>query len=319
MASFFSGSIWTGNSESHRGTADHAGSLQEVSSATRQLSMKETCEFRVVEEFAPQLFGAEEGKRLGDSVRQIEVETNDPRFGSIGRLQLETRARTNRSFFYGWILKRSYSASELRNAACFHLLFKSTFEPAGEECGTIYEESIACPRCGAGAKQTSPLFLDVKRIPKSKDICRTIAGEVVVSRRVAELFARHGITGAELRPLLSKGPSSAESKEWFQLAVQGPEAEISAPTRVGIDPFDDDEKGECRCPLGDLIGLNLLSEITITSASRGSADIIRTRQFIGTRRGLLRPEQLILISPKFAKLIESEKLKGCGIEVAHLA
>ena len=281
--------------------------------------MKETCEFRVVEEFAPQLFGAEEGKRLGDSVRMVELETSDPRFGSIGRLQLKTRTQTNRSFFYGWILKRSYTASELRNASCFHLLFKSTFEPAGEECGTTYDESTACPRCCAGAKQTSPLLLDVKRIPKSKDICRTIAGEVVVSRRVAELFARHGITGAELRPVCSKGASSAESEEWFQLAVQGPEAEISTSTRVGIDPFDDDEKGECRCSLGDLIGLNLLSEVTIKVTSRGSADIVRTRQFLGTRRGLLRPEQLIIISPKLSKLIESEKLKGCGVEVAHLA
>jgi hypothetical protein len=280
--------------------------------------MKEIGEFRVVEEFAPQLFKAEEGQRLGDSVRKVAVDTSDSRFALIGRLQSKIRAQTNRSFFYGWILKRSYSASEIKNAACFHLLFKSTFEPAGEECGTTYDESTACPSCGAGAKQTSSLFLDVKRIPKSKDVCRTIAGEVVVSRRAAELFARHGITGAELRPVCTTGKSSVESKEWFQLSVQGPEAEISAPTRVGINPFDDDEKGECPCALGDLIGLNLLSEITIASASRGSADIICTRQFIGIRRGLLRPEQLILISPKLAMLIESEKLKGCGYEVAHL-
>ena len=280
--------------------------------------MKQTCELRVVEEFAPKLFGAEEGKRLGDSVRQIELDTSDPRFAGVGRLQAETRAQTNRSFFYGWILKRSYSISEIKSASCFHLLFKSTFEPAGEECGTTYEESFACSRCGAGAIQTSPLFLDVKRIPKSKDVCRTIAGEVVVSRRVVELFARHNITGAELRPVSSKGASSAESQDWFQLNVQGSLAEVAAPTRVGLDPFDEDEKGECRCTFGDLIGLNLLSEVTIKAASRGEADIVCTRQYIGTRRGLLRPERIVLISPKLAKLIESEKIKGCGIEVAYL-
>jgi hypothetical protein len=158
----------------------------------------------------------------------------------------------------------------------------------------------------------------VKRIPKSKDVCRTIAGEIVVSRRAAELFSRHKITGAELVPIRSKGATSAESEDWFQLKVLKSEAEIISPTRVGIDPFDEDEKGEYRCVLGDLIGLNLLSEISIASSSRGSADIICTSQFIGIRRGLLRPEQLILISPKLAKLIESEKLKGCGYEVAHL-
>jgi hypothetical protein len=281
--------------------------------------MTESFELRVDEDFADRLFLPNEGKKLSAGiVRLVKVDGNDPRLTKIGSLQKNLYREQKRSFFYGWEILRKYNLEEIKNAACFHLLFKSTFEPAGEECGTTYDESTACPRCGAGAKQTSSLFLDVKRIPKSKDVCRTIAGEVVVSRRAAELFARHGITGAELRPVRTTGKSSVESKEWFQLSVQGPEAEISAPTRVGINPFDDDEKGECRCALGDLIGLNLLSEITIASASRGSADIISTRQFIGIRRGLLRPEQLILISPKLAMLIESEKLKGCGYEVTHL-
>lgn len=281
--------------------------------------MTETCEFRIVEEFAPKLFAPAEGKRLGDSVRQVEVSTNDPRFDSIGRLQRETREKTDRSFFYGWILRRRYSKAEKDAAALFKLKVTSTFEPAGEECGTNYDESTACPRCGAGARQTTLLCLPEKRIPKSKDISRTIAGEIVVSRRVVELFARHGITGAKLSPLRSSPSSSAESKEWFQLKVPNANAEIIAPTRVGIDPFDDDAKGEYRCPLGDLIGLNVLSEVFIKSTSLGDVDIICTRQFVGARRGLLRPEQIILVSPKVRRLIESERLKGVEIEVAHLA
>jgi hypothetical protein len=281
--------------------------------------MTETCEFRVVEEFAPKLFAPTEGKRLGDSVRQVEVATNDPRFDAIGRLQKETRERTDRSFFYGWILRRRYSKAEKEAAALFKLKVTSTFEPAGEECGTKYDESTACPRCGAGARQTTPLYLPEKRIPKSKDISRTIAGEIVVSRRVVELFTRHGITGAELSPVRSSPSSSAESKDWFQLTVRSTNAEVAAPTRVGIDPFDDDEKGECRCPLGDLIGLNVLSEVSIKSASRDDADIISTRQFVGMRRGLLRPERIILVSQKVRQMIESEKLKGVEIEVAHVA
>jgi hypothetical protein len=281
--------------------------------------MIESLELRVVEDFANRLFRPDEGKLLGSGiVRLVRIQKDDPRLCEISSIQSQIDKECGRSFFHGWEILRKYSREEIKNAACFHLLFKSTFEPAGEECGTTYDESIACPRCGAGAKQTSSLFLDVKRIPKSKDVCRTIAGEIVVSRRVVELFARHGITGVELLPVRTKGASSVESKEWFQLIVQGSVAEISGQTRVGINPFDDDEIGECRCSLGDLVGLNLLSEITIASASRGSADIIRTRQFIGIRRGLLRPEQLILISPKLAKLIESEKIKGCGYEVAHL-
>ena len=280
--------------------------------------MKETCEFRIDEDFAPKLFADDEGKRLGDSVRKVEISTDDTRFCSIGQLQEEVQKKTDCSFFYGWILRRHYSKKELDAASLFQLLITSTFEPAGEECGTEYDESTACPSCGAGARQITPLFMNVKRIPKSKDVSRTIAGENVVSRRVAELFSRHKISGAGLLPVKPSKKSSAESRDWFQLTVPMADAEIVAPTRVGINPFDDDEKGECRCPVGDMIGLNLLSEVSIKSTTRGDDDIISTRQFVGTRRGLLQPERIILVSPKVRQVFESERLKGVKFEVAHL-
>jgi len=280
--------------------------------------MRELAEFRVVEEFAPKLFADNEGKRLG-SVRKIELATNDPRFERIGDLQRETRVVTGRSFFYGWALRRQYSKAEFAAASCFHLSVTAVFEPAGEERGTKYDESSGCPSCGSGAKQIGPLILDVKRIPKGKDIAKTIAGEIVVSQRVVELFERHEITGVALDPVRMSAASSAESKDWFQLNVQSASAEIVAPTRVGIDPFDDDASGECRCTLGDLLGLNLLSEVAIRATTRGDADFVSSRQFIGVRRELLRPERVILISPKVWKLIESEKLKGVEVEVARLA
>ena len=112
--------------------------------------------------------------------------------------------------------------------------------------------------------------------------------------------------------------SCAPIPVWHQLVVTSANAEMVAPTHVGINPFDDDRKGECRCALGDLIGLNLLSEVSINAATRGGGDIVCSRQFIGARRGLLRPTRVNLISPKFRKLIESESLKGVDIEVAHL-
>ena len=280
--------------------------------------MQELVEFRVVEEFAPKLFSDNEGKRLG-SVRKIELATNDPRFERIGELQRETRAVTGRSFFYGWALRRQYSKAELAGASCFSLSVTSIFEPAGEERGTKYDESSGCPNCGAGAKQISSLSIDVKRIPKGKDIAKTIAGEIVVSRRLVELFERHHVTGVALNPVRLNAASSAESNDWFQLSAQSADAEIVPPTRIGIDPFDDDGSGECRCPLGDLLGLNLLSEVTIRATPRNNYDFASSRQFIGARRELLRPERIILISPKVWKLIESEKLKGASVDIARLA
>lgn len=279
--------------------------------------MREIAEFRVDEQFAPMLFAEHEGKRLGNFVRKVELQTIDPRYKRVGELQQHLRHSAGKPFYYGWSLTYKYSSRELHAASLLRLKITSVFEPASEECGTKYDESMACPRCGAGAKQITPLFLDVTRIPKGKDISRTIAGELVVSRRVMELFARHGITGATLSPICSGRSSSEESNDWFQLAVPNATADIIAPTRVGIDPFDDDETCMCRCVLGDLLGLNLLSEVTIAASTLCDTDFACSRQFIGTRQGLLRPERIILISPKVASLIESEKIRGGEIEVAR--
>ena len=280
--------------------------------------MRENAEFRVDEEFAHMLFADHEGKRMGSSVRRVEIETSDPRYKRVGELQKSLRQSKGKPFFYGWSLTCQYSFSEIETAALLNLKITSTLEPAGEECGTKYDEAAACPKCGAGAPQLTPLYLPEKRIPKSKDISRTIAGEIVVSRRVQELFARNQITGAQLNPVRYNPKSSAESSDWFQLILTNTDAEIAPPTRVGIDPFDEDRKGECRCPNGDTLGLNLLSEVSIKSSTKLGIDIIGTRQCLGCRRGLLRPERQILISPRLYRLLEAEKIKGYKVEVAHL-
>jgi hypothetical protein len=301
--------------------------------------MLEICKLRVTEEFASKLFAPNEGKRVAKTVREIELATDDPRFKTIGGIQNEIRAATGRSFFHGWILQRRYSKAELVAAGCFQLRVTTAFEPAGEECGTKYDESAACPHvfapemqvevsghrttipattCGVGAKRVSDLFLDWKRIPKNKDVSRTIAGELVGSARLVKLFRQHGITGAEFQAIRHSPTSSAESKDWFELKTKPSEAEIVPPTRAGVDPFDDDAKGNYRCPLGHVVGLNLLSEVSVKSVTRGDPDIVCTRQFIGARRGLLRPESVILVSPKIWRLLETEKLNGYEVEVVHL-
>ncbi|MCD4823524.1 MAG: hypothetical protein K8S55_02875 [Phycisphaerae bacterium] len=279
--------------------------------------MRQIVEFRVEECFASMLFADDEGKRLGTSIRRVEIPTDDPRYGEVGRLQRELRATRGEPFFYGWGIRYEYTKSELEAASLLRVRVASVFEPAGEECGTEYDESAACPQCGSGANQVGPLILNAKRIPKSKDFAETIAGEIVVSRRVAELFRREGITGVELKPV-QVNRAGKESEDWFQLTVRSTEVEIVPPTQVGLEPFDEDIEGQCRCPLGDLLGLNLLSEVTISGASRGNADFVASRQFIGTRRGLLRPRRMVFISPKVWKLIESEKLKGIKIEITHV-
>ena len=282
------------------------------------MQMRETAEFRVDEEFAPLLFSESEGRRLGDSVRKVELSTSDARFQRVGALQSELRRTHGKPFFYGWKLRRRFTKAELAAAQAFQLRFTSTFEPAGEECGTRYDEATACGHCGAGAKQRGPLFLDLTRIPHGKDFARTIAGERIVSRRVVDLFGRNEISGVSFHPVRSKGAKDLEWGEWSQLVVQSAPAEIVPPTRTGPDPFDDDPQNQFRCPAGDLLGIRLISGVSISASSRGDADIFESRQYIGVQRGMLRPEREIFISPEVWRLIESEKLKGYDVEVVQL-
>ncbi len=194
--------------------------------------MREITEFRVNEQFASMLLGDDQGKKVGSSVRVIYFDTNDPRYPEVGRLDQELYTGNGEPFFWSWRTRREYSPDEIQSAELFRFEVRSFFEPAGEECGTEYDESAACPECGAGATQVGPLVLAGSRIPKGKDISETIAGEMVVSRRVADLFRRHRATGIDLEPVrVNRGREV--SKDWFQLKVPASEAEIIPPTRGG--------------------------------------------------------------------------------------
>jgi hypothetical protein len=283
--------------------------------------MKEIYEFRVREKYAERLFGPRDGKRLGDitaTVRKIELTGDDPKLKRVGELNAEIQRDHNDLFFTGWNIHRRYTVEELQKGELILLHRFRTFEPAGEEGGTQYEESSGCKQCRSGARQMTPLFLDWDRIPKGRHFARTIAGEIVVSRQLMELFRKDSVTGAEFQPIRSRPVSSAESKDWFQLIVTSCGAEVSPQTRTGVNPFDEDAAREFRCPRGDLIGLARLSEVWIKRSSYSGYDIVASRQFIGARRGLLRPERLLLISPRLRRIIADAKVKGYKLEVAHL-
>ncbi|XXF78577.1 hypothetical protein P2318_02120 [Myxococcaceae bacterium GXIMD 01537] len=282
--------------------------------------MRETLELRVREEEARQFFRPDEGVVLpvGD-IRKVVLPLDDERLVRIGELDRELMRTTNRSFFFGWEIRRRYSPAEIRAAELFRLFPQATFEPSGEECGTRYDESTACPHCGAGAVQASELALDLRRIPKKADIARTIADELVVSARLSEALRSRGITGADFRPVKQAGTKGRVSQDWFQLVVTARPVDVVKPTVAGIDPFDLDEPGEHRCPLGHVAGLNLLSELHVDRSGLDGSDVTQTRQLFGRRTGLLRPRPLLLITPKLRALLAELNVKRLKVEVAHLA
>jgi hypothetical protein len=343
--------------------------------------MREIAEFRIPEGNAARFLSKQDGKIIGtSSVRKVLAEVGSPLYNRIGELQIKFYKKKKDFFFLGWHIYREYTKQELSDATLLHLMITSTFEPAGEECGTVYDESSVCPYCKVGRKQTTYLFLDYRKIPKNKDIARTIADEWVISQRLAQLFMEHEITGCELRPVRHKAyykedaidprqletgrtliklaegqgihypdwefmvwinkseqaalvqkmdqeyASKQTAKErrtakkypqWYQLVVTSKPIIVSGQTRFGIDPFDEDAKGENRCPNNHLGGLNRLSEIIVEEGSWDGSDIVPTDKFVGTRRGLLTPAPRLLVSQRLYRLFQSENVKGCKFEVAY--
>lgn len=279
--------------------------------------MKEIFEFRINKDYVHLLFDKNSNKISGDFVSVVQLEKDDPQFSQIPIIRNQVKAKFDSGFYYGWKIKRKYTKKEMREARLFQIKIKSTFEPAGEECGTEYDETTACEICGANRKQLGTLKLQKSSFPK-KDIARTIAGEVIVSNNFMKKFKANKLKGLEFKQVYSKD----KPIEYFQPIPDSPELSIAENTITGIDPFD--TSGRCEgeiydCPLGHTKGLNLLSEIYVKDVAQiEDFDFFVTEQKIGVKRGLLRPEPLYLCSQQFRQVILNEKIKGFDFEIAHI-
>ena len=280
--------------------------------------MRQRFEFRVLEKFAGRLFSETEGQKLASGfVRKVIVSDDDPRVERIAALQAELNA-LGEAFFVGWDIHRRYSPKELASAELLQLIVTSVFEPAADENGTMSDDTAAC-RCGAGAPRLSPLILTAGRIPR-RDIARTIADEIVVSTRLTQVFQREGITGVRFDPVYLKGTSPLlPSPAFREPVIANRNVAIAPATRIGSGLFGRPEDDNYRCVEGDLLGLNLLSELFFDPATKGPEDVQATRHFVGVRRGLLRPHRCILVSPKVGAILIREKFTGFILEVARSA
>jgi hypothetical protein len=274
--------------------------------------MKEIIELRINIDYANLLFQEFEGKKIGSSIKVIEITKDDPRYQQIPLIAEEVKRKYDRTFFYGWKIKRKYSKKVIENAELLQLKIKSIFEPTGEECGTIFDESESCDICGANRIQISPLILKKGTIPK-KDIAKTIGGEVIVSDRFLNAVKRRNLKGLKLSP--------TNLNKYYQLNTDA-QIELTLDTVSGINIFDlsSSDEGEIyKCPMGHTIGLNLLSEAYVLKNELiANNDFIKSKQKIGVKRGLLRPEPIYFCSQAFRLMIEEEKLRGFEFEAVNI-
>ncbi|HEX5754031.1 MAG TPA: hypothetical protein VFZ09_48055 [Archangium sp.] len=245
--------------------------------------------------------------------RQVLLDLDAPLVERIRQHEQEKRSQGSVAVTY-WQIHRKYTPRELKEAELLWLRVRPFFEPTGEDCGTGYDETTACPKCGFGARQVGPLHLEPKRIPK-RDIAQTLGGEIVVSARLAEQMKAAGIRGYALGPVVSR--QGKPTPHWHQLLLPECSVELSPETQVGADFFVP-QPDAARCPQGHVAGFDVLSELHLQRSSVGEADWLCTRQAVGQRLGAFRPLPLLLISQRLYQFLTSLEVKRFDVEVAHL-
>jgi hypothetical protein len=278
--------------------------------------MKAYAEFRIPESYAKEFLPADLGKNITDTVRKVRVPVESEMYKRIGEIYRLVKTRDQRYFFLGWNIQRHYSEKELGAAELLLLKITRTFEPAGIECGTIYNDQNTCEICGTGIQQMSELILDLNTVPKNVDIARTISNEIIISQGLANILARNEVTGYELKPVHHISPKYRK-KPWYQLITTS-FVNVNPATKTGEDPFDEDPGNKYRCVNGHTIGLDILSELSIDRDSWDGSDLAATKELFGVNRGLLRTYPLLVISQRLYRLIKEMSCKGTKVEVVKL-
>lgn len=280
----------------------------------------------------PTYFNALKGvtkSRFNGAMYIVKVEKGDSVYKQIEYLKNHTK-----DFIYSYSgIERKYTEEELSNARLFSVSIKKQFEPIGEECGTIYDETPACPICGSGRIQVGQLHLQKRHICIPKyDIASSIVSEIVCSENFKDRCLENRIRGIQFSPIISNGKEA----DIFQPKVQSPLLKIAKETVTGLDLFSDMDSQDgrsvdiCgykidfpkvvfRCPKGDLIGAKVLSEVYVEDSPVIDVwDVFETLQYIGSKSGVYRPVRLLLCSKRFYRMVIDNGLKGFEFEVAHI-
>ena len=286
--------------------------------------MEEFIEMRIYMEYAHLLFKKTDGKNLGDSVKLIKVNTKSDLYEQIKVVYAKLWRKKKTFFFSSWQTTRTYTAREMSEARLLNIVPRKAYYIFGEDYGTKYDESYACPTCGSGGRQISPLKLCKRQYTANQDISRTLCNEIVVSNRFVDFVQKNGLRGLEFGPVYIGGKLSNDCSQLILPPNAANCIDLSPQTKFGADPilrdWDAGSKSEVYiCPNGDNIGLNPLSEAyVLESPVLDNYDFFYSRQTFGVRRGYLRPRPLMFCSNRMMRLIKENDIKGFYFEVAHV-
>lgn len=215
-----------------------------------------------------------------------------------------------------WRVDQQYTTAELRAAPFLALSAEREIETSATEHGTQYDFSTGCPGCGTGAVQTSPYYAPASSFPEFGMMCAS-TDAMFVAESVARAFLQSGVTGVELRMVLS--PSNQQVKGWRQMIVQNTLPKMSEKTK-GIVRGDPAPCALCLRD-GHYMSIDCSFDIAYSSAAVSPPelpDVVQTWECFGksqrrsnSRLGLIQrvAPPLVVIKPNVYEIVRSLKMR----------
>ena len=289
-------------------------------------SMRLSLDLRVAEDWAAKHLGPSVGCPMSQGpafpavTRRIVLDGSDPLVEYI-RKKIHESERWHESLFCFVNHDYVYDKDELARALLLHLRPNALLRTYGQRYGTQYDDSAACPKCGAGRVQRSPLVIDPRYLAKKKkDLLVTITSdEWVVSAKLANLLLELASEHCTLAPIHDLRGETMTG--WFQLKVHSVFGVAVAPTRFGLDYFHpEDAEGEYVCSEHGLSGLNVLSELYVKQQDGGGSfpSLSLTKNRVGRKAGWIVPAPFLLITRSLADALEEKRIRGLRLEVAYV-
>ncbi|MDI1483516.1 hypothetical protein [Polyangium sp. y55x31] len=149
------------------------------------------------------------------------------RFQALGLEPLESR----------W---DEFTEAELDAAPLLVMLYDNNDQVfGGPRLGTTYDMSEACPRCGAGARQTSAMIIDGEDLPKleGRRAAATYYDDMLVDEKMAEQLASAGLSGLSFRGVCARMEDGRRVElPWQQVCATRTLPRMS-PRSTGIEPY----------------------------------------------------------------------------------
>jgi hypothetical protein len=180
---------------------------------------------------------------------------------------------------------------------------------------TTYDASKACPSCGAGLEQTSPLRLRKKETPR-KGLVAGVGDEFLFRESVATALAAARLTGIDLTPVLDEHGARLP---WRQLRVRHQLPPMALGTRGVIRGRSGAEQPCARCgsdgyfdsvedpfvPMYTAADVKRMPDAAWTAERWGTgawASPLYGKRSLATRR--------LIVRPAFCAVLEPLKLRG---------